>query len=256
MMRVGSKWILAGEHSVTRGAPAIAFPSNDYYMRIKDESAESLIIDENQTLGPIIEEYIGRKIRSRLSFESTIPVGAGFGSSAALSVLIAKWTKDRKLCNDDLLLALHIEDSLHGKSSGIDVLAIYHDKPIHYLGTGIYEFVEMNWTPDIRIYTTPSEKTTKESVQAVKAYIEKNGDESDTRMSQAVKLCESGLKMHSVESLKEGMQLADSCFVDWGLYTDAMKATKERLLAEGAIAVKPTGAGNGGGMIALFPDDP
>lgn len=254
-MRVGSKWILAGEHSVTRGVPAIAFPCNDHYMCIRDEVANSLIIDGNPMLGPIIEKYIGRKIRYRLSFESTIPVGAGFGSSAALSVLIAKWMKDRKYCDDDLLLALHIEDSIHGKSSGIDVLAIYHNKQIHYLGTGIYEFLEMNWTPDIRGYVTPSEKTTKKSVHAVKKYIEKNGNESDTRMRQAVKLCESGLKMHSIEPLKEGIQLADSCFIEWGLYTDEMKAMKERLLAEGAIAVKPTGAGNGGGMIALFPDE-
>ena len=48
------------------------------------------------------------------------------------------------------------------------------------------------------------------------------------------------------------MKLADSCFVEWGLYTTEMEAMKEKLIKEGAIAVKPTGGGLGGAMLGLF----
>jgi mevalonate kinase len=63
-----------------------------------------------------------------LRIESTIPPGAGFGSSAALAVAVV--AACRRACGDDIApddiarLAVSIEKHQHGRASGVDVEAV------------------------------------------------------------------------------------------------------------------------------------
>jgi mevalonate kinase len=63
-----------------------------------------------------------------LRIESTIPSGAGFGSSAALAVAVV--AACRRACGDDIApddiarLAVSIERYQHGRASGVDVQAV------------------------------------------------------------------------------------------------------------------------------------
>jgi mevalonate kinase len=63
-----------------------------------------------------------------LRIESTIPSGAGFGSSAALAVTVV--AACRRACGDDIAmdeiarLAISIERHQHGRASGVDVQAV------------------------------------------------------------------------------------------------------------------------------------
>jgi mevalonate kinase len=87
--RVGAKWILVGEHSVLRGGAAIAFPCSDFSLELKYEPGPT-------SLDPGIRRLLDllggpNHVSGDLQIRSTIPQGAGLGSSAALSVALTRW---------------------------------------------------------------------------------------------------------------------------------------------------------------------
>ena len=53
------KWILAGEHTLTRGGTGISFPYEDVSMEIDAIPSDSLKIPGSVALSRRIEEYLG-----------------------------------------------------------------------------------------------------------------------------------------------------------------------------------------------------
>lgn len=249
------KWILAGEHTITRGGTGIAFPYEDVSMEIEAIPSESLRIPGSMALSRRIEEYLGRKVPFEFKVKSSIPMSSGLGSSAALAVSIATWMEENDFSKESLQLAMFIDNEIHGKASGLDVITVYHNRPIYYYGHGIFEFIETDWRPNIKVECTPGLANTNECVTRIEdIHISspKMAADIDIKMNTAVRMARSGLKEADISQVAEAMKLADSCFVEWGLYTEEMQAMKEKLIKEGAIAVKPTGGGLGGAMLGLF----
>src|SRR5690349_8521724 len=96
-VRVPGKWVLTGEHAVLRGEPAVALPYLDASLRFeysamkKDEAGEPY----PSFLHDLIRLVSERCQKAHLPFsspsgqirvESSIPIGAGLGSSAAICV--------------------------------------------------------------------------------------------------------------------------------------------------------------------------
>ena len=57
----------------------------------------------------------------------------------------------------------------------------------------------------------------------------------------------SGLK-----HLTQAIQIAQECFYRWGLVPPEAQLLEQKLLREGALATKLTGAGGGGMVVALW----
>src|SRR5687768_1294377 len=102
--KVPGKWVLSGEHAVLRGATAVALPHPEFSLSLKfdDRATDGFRIDQtflSPELSVLLEGWIheifdqhSEKIPSGLlTIQSTIPMGAGLGSSAALCVGLARW---------------------------------------------------------------------------------------------------------------------------------------------------------------------
>ena len=101
-----AKFILTGEHSVLRGGGALVFPLNSKQVKLNytstpdlltvsfsGESEESMsiifwgLLDSALTL---IGRY-GVVIKGKIYIENSIPLGMGFGFSAAICVVLTKF---------------------------------------------------------------------------------------------------------------------------------------------------------------------
>ncbi len=186
-------------------------------------------------------------------------MGSGLGSSAALCVAVARFALWYRNAKSDLLeclaLATHLEDTFHGKSSGMDVTVVATGEPIAYTRkNGGERYLQGGKLPRFELIDTGARGKTKECV----ALVEK-AENLDAQMARASEIARAALlsfdesPKESEKQLIEAMKLGESCFESWGLVSPELIKQKERILNEGALAVKMTGAGLGGFWVALYP---
>lgn len=136
-----SKILLFGEYIVLQGADALAFPYAKYSMNKSEEfhkhnrefyrKLERYILEK-----PIFENKISPNFRLEiekgLHYDSNIPVGYGLGSSGALvAAIYDEYFINKPTDFKELQFELgEIESFFHEKSSGIDPLTSYIQKPI------------------------------------------------------------------------------------------------------------------------------
>jgi len=179
---VYGKWILAGEYSVLRGSPAIAFPLYSQFIKLgynKGEVRKKLQIIEvdsvdgvdfllksldkkdpiftkktqltilfnsvlDQALQKISKSYLD--LYGVIKLYSGISFGSGLGGSAVICVLIGKLFHSLGwVKKKDLFTFCHsLENNLHGQSSGLDVAIVLAKKPILYQLESKYKKNEVN----------------------------------------------------------------------------------------------------------------
>jgi mevalonate kinase len=270
-----AKWVLTGEHSVLRGATAIAFPFHRYTLKLVYREQGSFSITPNP-----FQSQIRRLMERAIDFlkmpgdvfpsgeveiSSAIPIGAGLGSSAALCAAIARlvlW-KTRSDLSLWLPLATHLEDFFHGKSSGMDVNVIIHGAPLSFsVAEGAVPLDGIRAMPSFEWYDSGFRGNTRDCIERVLHWQKQNPhlkELLDQRMQQAGLFAREGLErfhaspVEGEAKIKESMELAQSCFEQWGLVTPELLTQKFDLLKQGALAVKLTGAGLGGFWVALWP---
>jgi len=148
-----SKVLLFGEYSVIQKSQALAVPFSMFSGRLEFRQSSELELKKGSLTDPeflSFYKYILMAVKESklpydfdtssfrfdidqgLYFKSTIPAGFGLGSSGALcAALFAKYGT----CHDKNLNVLknclaELESHFHGKSSGLDPLVSYLDKPI------------------------------------------------------------------------------------------------------------------------------
>ncbi len=275
---VPGKWVLAGEHAVIRGGCAVALPcpksilklefceSDKKFIAVEPASLQEMIptlIDEFEKL---TQTHVARSLNGLLKIESNIPVGAGQGSSAALCVAVVKWLGSRsKIPESELIkIATRLEDHFHGTSSGMDVATCFAATPIEFYRERGARPLGIKHLPNFEVYDTGLRSITKNCVSKVVQKFEENpvlGKKLDSQMSQAAQLGIEGLEFYDKGDLSTGlnrisnaMKQAQNCFEAWGLVPPKIKKQVEELYKKGALAVKLTGSGEGGFLIALWPD--
>jgi mevalonate kinase len=280
---VAGKWILAGEHAVIRGFPALVFPLPTRSLSLSFQPGEQDLTAqfsgehgaELQLLfWGVLEKACELKKRHRSDFrgqvqvQSSIPVGAGLGASAALCVAVSRWLQSMGVVQADEIseFARQLENLFHGESSGVDIAVALWGRGLKFtrgenqsVSSPTQTQIQMNWQPRWYVSYSGKRGVTLECVQKVKKILQRDpelGQRIDEDMAQAVSLAETALTQgeeRGFGSLVQSLQLANSCFERWGLTT---QPHMDWLKEQGAVAVKPTGSGDGGYVLSLWRQSP
>jgi mevalonate kinase len=275
---VPGKWVLAGEHSVLHGGIAVALPHPEFSLTLAfDPQVGSKLVVEPPEAESILTEILGSIANNRkangesfdppagkLQIQSTIPIGAGLGSSAALCVALTRWLADPLGISQDrqVEFATQLEHRFHGRSSGMDVAVIAAGEPISFgINQGL-KVLGIKNLPRFTFHDTRLRSKTSDCVMRVEKFREENleiGKKLDDQMANASQLAINGLVLYDQGNREEGLNLirqgmaqARECFYSWELVPGAGMRLEEQLLHEGALAVKMTGAGGGGFVVALL----
>lgn len=272
------KWILAGEHAVLRGSPALAFPLRGKKLELRYQKASTpLHVNFSGSHGEelrmlffgVLEKALENlrisrnEILGEVELFNEIPIGAGLGASAALCVAVSKWLEHLGCIKEADLYEFSrtLENLFHGESSGVDIAVSLLGEGIRFLRSGEKTPLKLSWQPQLYVSYTGKRGMTSECVDKVKALIIRDPDEGaliDYDMKKAVELCERALKSPDKNEarLKEAMDMAQGCFDRWGLANNSVRDHMKDLLMAGAMSVKPTGSGDGGYVLSLWKDVP
>lgn len=273
------KWILAGEHSVLRGVPALVFPIRSRNLELNyskgPQSLElQLVGDHGKDLQLLVWGVLEKAcelkkisradLKGTLLLESSIPVGAGMGASAALCVAVTRWLGFLGYVDESEYyeFARSLENLFHGESSGVDIAVALSGEGLRFVRNGEKKPLTATWKPHWYISYSGKRGVTVDAVNKVKDLILKNpdlGEKLDLQMAKAVEIAEQALMLDSQAGfavLAEAIELAGQCFEQWGLNDGEPRAHIEWLRKNGAMAVKPTGSGGGGYVLSLWKNEP
>ncbi len=274
---VPGKWVLTGEHAVLRGGTAVALPHSEYHLtlqfkslsegkvlQIKPADAEKMIVE---ILESVREEWESEDRKflmpsGVLTVESSIPIGAGLGSSAALCVALTRWMQAPLSIQETSFFefATQLEHRFHGRSSGMDIAVILAHEPISYIRGRGPKSLGVSALPRFTFHDTGKRCRTNECIYRVDKLMEEDpslGRKIDEMMGQASRKVMEGLIRFDAEKsgldlVAEGMKQGQECFYQWQLIPGEAKRLEESLYKQGALAVKITGAGGGGMLVALW----
>ncbi|MFC3908020.1 mevalonate kinase [Legionella dresdenensis] len=271
------KWILAGEHAVLRSHGALVFPVREKELRLHYQPAKELSADYTGASGTDIhllfwsvleysQQLLGdslNRLTGHFQLDCSIPVGVGMGASAALCVAVARWFAAQRLIGSEAVFdfARQLENLFHGKSSGLDIAGVGAQGGI-YFNQGILTSVNLAWHPKWYLSSCGQIGITSHCISRVNdLWIADpiKAKSIDDEMDAVVNQCRLALETYNEDSqslLCQAINRGAECFYNWGLVSDNLQQHMDLLLKNGALAVKPTGSGNGGYVISLWDKEP
>jgi mevalonate kinase len=276
------KIILLGEHAVVYGRPALAVPVRQVQACASVEPAGSgpaggvLIaapdralqawrhnLEDDHPLAAICSSTLeALQVRDfppiRLTILSTIPVASGLGSSAAVSVAVAR-ALNRHFAGDltDARiseLAFDVERIHHGTPSGIDNTVVAFDRPIFFQRGQPAEPLTVGAACRFLIADTGIAAPTAKAVGRVRQRWEANRPELEAAFEDIARLvleARQALLDGDVQRLGQAMHRNHGLLVDLGVSSRELDRLVEAAHEAGSLGAKMSGGGMGGHMIAL-----
>jgi len=280
------KAILFGEHAVVYGRPAIAVPVWEVSAQAEVTSLPGepagtvaveapdvglagnlseldpshpiprIILDTLHALGPGLVPAV------RLRVTSSIPIASGMGSGAAVSVAVARALSQHlglPLPPDQLSsLAYSIEQIHHGTPSGIDNTVIAYGLPVYFrLGAPPVPFAisgRMHLVlgdTGVASPTAMAVRMVRERWLADRPAYEKLFDALGQSADQARGMLEAG----RIAEIGPLMDTSHLVLKEIGVSNPALDALVQAAREAGAWGAKLSGAGRGGTMLALTPQE-
>jgi mevalonate kinase len=285
------KVILFGEHAVVYGQPAIAVPITQVKAKAivtarPDQPAGWVLIQApNINLERQLDEFeadhplaaaIGAAINSIgisqppamiVRVTSTIPIAAGLGSGAAVSIAILRAVSEflgHPLADQQVsALAYEVERLHHGFPSGIDNTVITFEKPVYFQkisppGENIIAPFQIAEPVTIVIGDSGVSSPTANAVGDVRRAWQKQPAQFEALFSEVGRITErarAALESGDIHTLGPLMNDNQDLLIEMGVSS----AHLDRLIAAarlaGALGAKLSGAGRGGNMVALGTPD-
>ncbi len=284
-----AKVILFGEHFVVYGEPAIVLAiDRRAYAKTEKRSDKLLHLrSTNLNLSAIIQngnfkveqgdlkearmkfepvelavkrilEKYGENVGLDIEITSTVPVGAGLGSSAAVVAAVATSVGallDIQMSKEDIFkITCEAEKAVHGTPSGVDpAISTFGGALLFQMDTG-FKPLEVKTDIPLVIGDTGVERSTRVQVEKVKEITEKYPQIIEPVMLAAREIVLRAMdacKKNELETLGELMNLNHALLHAVGVSDESLEWLINAAKKAGALGAKLTGAGGGGCMIAL-----
>ncbi len=267
------KCILLGEHFVVYGVPAYA-AALPYGMEVEAQSASV----DRMPQGPYaeagllalsrIKANLGVKVGLEVTaIRSLLPVGAGLGSSAALSVAIADAVATLAGLNCTRIklsdAAYEAEKAFHGNPSGIDntVAALggvlRYERRSHLGQTNVIEPLQVKHPLSLLVIETGEAGQTKVQVEKVAKFKQANEAVFERILLRAWDRSREFMIAWDAGDLQRLGDLFNSAQDDLfglGVSSEKIELAIRHARDSGALGAKLTGAGGGGCALALYAD--
>ncbi len=279
--RAHSKLILIGEHSVVYGQPAIAFPFKQIEVKVtvKSIGGNTIHIESPFYQGPIEQipekmEGIGdcviqtlkvleqRSSGLKIQIASSIPIGRGLGSSAAIAIALVRGLFaffNQKLQHSQLMaLVERAEKFAHGTPSGIDMMAASSANPIWFQKQQEVESVKIGAPFHLVVADSGRVGDTYSAVKSIRDKYEMKPEkieESITLLGKWTEEVRLGLAVGDYQKVGEKLNLAHHHLALLGVSDEGLDYLVDTARAAGAIGAKLTGGGRGGCILALVENE-
>jgi mevalonate kinase len=277
------KIILFGEHAVVYGRPALAVPVTQVQatatvsknarggMRVEapniDLSCELSTLAPDHPLAAVINSVFStlgilRPPACTVYLQSTIPVAAGLGSGAAVSVAILRALSAflKQPLTDEQVnrLAFTAEKIHHGTPSGIDNTVITYSRPVYFVKGKPIKTFRVGAPFTIVIGDTGISAPTKESVAALRELHTADPPSWDKifdRVGEIVWAARQAIERGDILELGTLMDANQALLQEMTVSSLELDHLIEAARNTGALGAKLSGGGRGGNMIALVSNE-
>ena len=273
------KIILFGEHAVVYNRPALAVPVTQVHVDVEvlDSPRAGIFINApginlhaglnalpaDHPIGSVILKLfqhcgISQTPGLEINIVSSIPVAAGLGSGAAVSVALIRALSSFLLCplsDDEInLLVYESEKYHHGTPSGIDNTVITYAMPVYFIKGKPIEIFKVGKPFTIVIGDTGIPAPTKESVSDLRRMWLKDSttfEEFFNEIAQIALIARRSIESGKPELLGDLMDHNHSLLQEMTISSPELDKLVEAARNAGALGAKLSGSGRGGNMIAL-----
>jgi mevalonate kinase len=277
------KIILFGEHAVVYGRPALAVPVTQVQtvVTVSESPRPGVWIDAPgislyselyalaavHPLAAAIQQVfstlqIACPPACTIQIKSTIPVAAGLGSGAAVSVAILRALSaylhaplpDERV-NE---LAFEVEKLHHGTPSGIDNAVVTFARPVYFVKDRPIKTLRVGAAFTIVIADTGISAPTKESVAAVRSLWEADPARWETvfdRVGEIASQARQAMENGEIAKLGRLMNANHALLQEMTVSCMELDHLVEKARLSGALGAKLSGGGRGGNMLALVPGE-
>lgn len=281
------KVILFGEHAAVYGQPAIAVPVQQVAARalvrplfnapsgrIRIQAPEVGLeadLDELDPQHPLAAAVhftlqamgVQHPLAVTIKVSSTIPVAAGLGSGAAVSVAIARALSGflgHPLADEQVsAVAFEVEKIHHGTPSGIDNTVITYNQPVYFIKGQPLQTFTLGAPLNLVIADTGIPSPTKVTVGDVRAAWQTEPARYESLFAEIgaiTRAARSALEHGELAALGDLMNQNHALLQQLNVSSPELDALVAAARAAGALGAKLSGGGRGGNLIALAAGDP
>ncbi len=284
--RAPAKAILFGEHAVVYGRPAIAVPVSQVQARAS-VTAEPLAppgrvwleapdIGLNCDLAGLPANHPAQLLvrgllktlaidhlpALRLRITSTIPIAAGLGSGAAVSVAALRAISaflGHPLADEQVnALAFEVEKAYHGTPSGIDNTVVTYARPLYFMKGQPFELLKVAEPFTLVIADSGISSPTAAAVAGVRERWQSAPEQYEAlfdEIAAVVRAARQAIERGEIENLGQLMDQNPRLLAKIGVSSLELERLVEAAREAGALGAKLSGGGLGGNMLALVPPD-